>query len=849
MARRSSARLRGRESSTPKRVSLSHDAPIRTPRTLPARLASLDEEDDGMPGTFPRSVSPELRTPTRSNKRINTGAVQATPKNVTPIKPAEEEMRPQKQHLTGPKPMDEARYLGFQNMGAHTEPPKQKSTGIAQLQVTPSRATNNPANPMHDIKSPSFQFTFRREHSLELSSDAKRLMLEKREEAMRIREQMRVTEQDPMDVGESGRNVAIPNGKKGRFSGIHQEDFQKMQSIAGHASAFRAKTTALKDSGGEAVKSLKRSPSKAQLDDHATAAKLGLMRSPSKPKLHTGGNLPRPLSSHHLNSSVEPSSPAKRVKFSAPNDTRPQSSHSSNMSQPSTPQQKTFRVHPSNPNLAALTAATQASLARVASVKNDKVSMIPGPALTQSPSRPTLFEKKSAIEEAATPLLARSPMKAALFASAKSQAIEADEPASPLLSRSPLKPTMPKKVVADVMSAGGSQEQHVDLIPLLSRSPLKMSFARTTDSTTSDSPRQTKVSLLAQPPSKIALPCNAPMTQAPGQETPCKNSGLMSRFDLLRASPMKSILRSPQRLYSNDPAKIASGTHLATPPQKSREYLMASNKKVVAMQAPATPTPSSKKVDFSNSTKARYEGKEASSTPSKSTTPMREVDVEGIEVQAKAMDIDYPTLPVSNVASSPAIASPSPQKRRQTVAPGDFTFRAGNHGITFGQSPKSFTVSKRPSIRHVSAAPDIIPSRPVFTVAGPAPAVTGSKKRKFEFENDSATMTENKENDPSTSAVGVDSTAADESEHARPAKRSKTSSATEATASSKARERESSVSPVKRNPTLGVKPKGTKTVSGKEKERRETVMKGATGKANMISRERLNALAMPKKRG
>ncbi|KAK4552520.1 hypothetical protein LTR86_010364 [Recurvomyces mirabilis] len=853
MARRSSARLRGRNSTTPKRVSLSHDAPAaRTPRTLPARLASLnEEEDDEMPGAFPRSVSPAVGTPTRPAKRVNTGTPEATPKTAMPIKPSDQEMHPQKHHQTVVKPHEEARHLGFQSLGAHTEPAREKSSGIAQLQATPSRAHNNPPNPVNDFKSPSFQFTFRREHSLELSPDAKRLMLEKREEAVRIREQMTAHGEGAQESNETSRALATPKGKKGRFSGAHQEAFGKMASIAGHASAFRAKGTPkveMAGTAGESTKTLKRSPSKAQLDDKHPSAKKTLTRSPSKPMLiQHGGGLPRPTSSHTLRQDHESSSPAKRMKRSEVEDvsaTRPHSSDDNSSSQPSTPQQhKTLRMHPSNPNLASLTAATQASLARAASVKTNKTSMIPGPNLTRSPSKPALVEKP-AIDEANTPLLARSPSKANLFASVRSEVVESAISTSPLLSRSPLKASVSRKVAADSREPTSNGQPVEAAHPLLARSPLKMSVAKNTDTSVAEPAQEIKVPLLARSPSKIALPSNPTTTQVTAPSTPGKASGLLSRFNLLRASPMKSILRSPQRLYSNDPAKVASGTHLATPPPKNGTLFFGTNKIAPQPAVPATAPVGSKRVDFTSSTKARYEVKEASSTPSSGPTPQpTKIDAGG--AHAKDMEIDYPALPSASAAPSPVMTSPSPQKRRQTVAPGDFTFRAGGHSITFGTSPNSKGAAKRPSIRHVSAEPATIVPQRSSTVES-VPAVQGSKKRKFEFENEEISAGENKENTLTSNPLTTNNDNNEDGED-RPAKRTKmASSEAPALAAAVAKTRESSVSPAKRVPTLGVKPKGAKTAIG-GKERRET--KSGNGKGATISQARLAALAMPKKRG
>lgn len=821
MARRSSARLRSRNSTTPKRVSLSHDAPIRTPRTVPTKLGSLDEDDE-MPGAFPRDVSPEVTTPTAKRMRA---APAATPKDVTPIKPSDDEMHPQRHHQTTAKPMDEARHLGFSNMGAYTEPPKQKSR-IATLQATPTR-THNPAE---DVKSPTFQFTFQREHSLELSPEAKTLMNEKREEAARIREQMVASGEGPKEALEaSARKMATPKGKKGRFSDLHSQQFQKMDSIAGHASAFRLERNKKEvgtpqEHGGEqkaaasAKQSLKRSPSKAQLDDQNQASRRTLHPSPSKSTLAPGNSLPRAASSHLLTHrpDAEPSSPAKRMKRSEAEDVSATRQHSSDDDKPlpATPQQnKTLRMHPSNPNLTALTTPTQASLARAASVKSVKTSMIPAPHLVRSPSKPALVAKTSDGERPSTPLLARSPSKAPLFSTHANHHNEgSDSVASPLLSRTPLKAS-PKKVAY----ASDSEEPQNNHAPLLARSPLKMSVAKSAAGDEHTTERTSAIPLLARSPSKIAMP-SGQVEKSPGKSF---GAGLMGRFNLLRSSPtkIKSILRSPQRLYSDDPSKVAAGTHLATPPKLGLEA------KGLHTRPPPTPTADKeKRVDFTSSTKARHESVPPPSRPT--PAPVGLSTAAQNPSPGEPMQVNYPSL-------FPAEAvSPSPQKRRQTVAPGDFTFRAGGHEIVFGQSPNAPRSAKtrRNTIRHISAD-----DANVFaSVTAVPPTVQGSKKRKFEFENEVSTAgdtsaVENKENAGET---------ATETDEQRPAKRAK-SNPTDA-APTKPAPAPAPATQATRLPTLGVKPKGAKSgPAAKEK----------SGRPSTISQARLNALSQPKRRG
>ncbi|KAK1003056.1 hypothetical protein LTR91_004847 [Friedmanniomyces endolithicus] len=864
MARRSSARLRSWQSSTPKRVSLSHEITGRTPRTAPNKLESLSEHDDEMPGAFPNSP-PADGTPTRAAKRINTG-LEATPRERTPIKPSDSEMHPQKHHGTTVKPMQEARHLGFSNMGAFTEPPKQTSR-IATLHGTPTRAPN----PAHDTNDATYQFTFRREQSLELSPEAKRLMMEKREEAARIREQMIASEESK----KQGDALEAAEPKEG---------FKKMDSIASHPSAFRSagpgKVTTTTITTGEPLKSLKRSPSKAQLDDTHSVPQRALQRSPSKPNLaHPGSLLPRAASSHDLHSAPDDksTSPAKRAKRTHVEDasaTRPESSSSSESFRPSTPQQnKILRMHPSNPNLSHITTPTQVSMARAFSVKSIKFTAIPTPmALARSHSKPAGVQHQETCDAPMTPLLARSPSKASIFAKpAVDQAIDGG---SPLLSRPPSKPSPSRNSSESDSNVVGNQSTSTQA-PLLARSPLKMTFTKhqVETSASNDSDKQATVPLLARSPSKIALPTNPVTASSPGR---AYGLGLMGRFNLLRASPMKSILRSPQRLYSDDPAKVAAGTHFATPPKPKRSQAAEIKDMVEGSLR--------KRVDFSNSTKARDESKDSRSSETPTSSALKVASQITIQSpgagKATLMDVDYPTLPnmVStgdDSARAPSV-SPSPQKRRQTITPGDFTFRADGHGtINFGGEARSpgagvdvmRSCGGRPSIRHVSSEPQVFTAATAVAAAPPPPMAQGSKKRKFEFENEHMSAgnmsgAEDKENDVARDSKASAEREDEDAEH-RPLKRTRMSapslekkpristynSPTKSSAAA-ATNVTGTGNATTRLPTLGVKPKGTKTAVGGGKGPKKNGSGAASRQSTTtISRDRLNALAQPKKRG
>ncbi|KAI7385156.1 hypothetical protein KC328_g10462 [Hortaea werneckii] len=1115
MARRSSARLAGR-ASTPKRVSLSHDQPqantTRTPRTVPAKLSSLDENDE-MPGAFPQSPD---SAPLAKRQRSAAPTDAHTPTENRSIQPSDQEMHPQRLHQTTAKPLDEARHLGFTQM-PQTEPAGKKGH-MATAQATPSRSTRPgkaPPNPAEDAKSPTYQFTFRREHSLELSPDAKRLMLEKREEAQRIREQMvrsgEGSNANTMNADDmvAGRKLAKP---KGRFSEIHGKAFDKMASIAGHKSAFRSKENGTdagmktpqqgKERTGVSVveaaqKSLKRSPSKAQLDE--PAEKKSLTTSPSKSNMSTG--LPRAKQTHTLPAAPEagPASPSPVKRQRRAEDDNVSSARPSSRDTPSTPQQQSVKKSVpsaiSYPNLSALTTPTQSSLARAASTKKTETK-IPGPQLARSPSKPNLTGKSADVQSqhhavnqhqeagpSTPPLLQRSPSKSShLFAghtpahfgqsqSRQPNELQTGKGDSPLLSRTPRHGSPGKKPVENTDAGQQGKGQATSQPAWLARSPHKMSVSRKqpTDDLTKAAEQQDKnpstdngtgthIPFLSRSPTKLPAhsqptnedPAPVPSTLGkgnPAQEGGAGKGGLLSRFSLLRKphSPMKSILRrSPQRKYSDDPAKIAAGTHLASPPSVTGASRPSSSRGLddggmhdvrdegdgkgglVGRGAEERGKSGGRKeerkrVDFTASTKARYEegrggggdgkgygsfaGQEADGDELEGLA--REVDEEDMEDGAMAVDIspqapllasaseadpeeedeveaqadteaNRPAYPALNLPapSSPAAThsaamppSPSPQKRRQTFAPQDFTFRAGSQEIVFGNptqlsspgksgagggggrrrttaaptaaAPSSLSSEtgmggqkRRATIRAVSAeqpaGPDAANPRKALHAnreegeAGQGKEVPGSRKRKFDFENahpDPAPVHEvlpygeaegeeeegsgsGKENrtlnsfSPGGKSGGKregkrephgasEAAGGEEGQDPRPAKRTKISSATSSSTPSTSsgvkgvqpsKTMQSAGSGTgsgtnKRRTTLGVKPRGEKKSAALAMAGRRggpaagrapasgsaSGAAGAAGAAggaaangsgkSTISRERLNALAAPKRRG
>ena len=759
-------------------------------------MASLNESDE-MPGAFPKDSPPSSymtediqATPTKVAAHIAQAVAGSyhTPKHATPIKPDAEEMHPQKFQASTAKPDEEARWLGFSNMAPHTEPAR----GVAKQVPTADTPSKTPK--ANSTSQPSdFQFTFRA-GSLELSDEARKFMAEKREEAAKIKKQMMQEEESQRAADTAlGRKLATAKGKVGRFSDVHMAQFKKMDSIADHASVTRPVQSSA-TSG--TVSSLKRTSSKAGLaQGNRSGTKSTEEGSANKMK---SSHLPRSNSTKSLSRPAEGESAAsaKRVKRVVDDDAgtaRPASSGSDSNSAISTP--KGLRFHSSNPHLKAAT-PTAASLARQASIKSNKTSMIPS--LSRSPSKSALATAMSEQQKPSTPLLAKSPSKG-LLPYTRAEVTEAEAPDSPLLSRSPSKP------IVKISDTSNTHEEPSEStkIPFLARSPSKMSM---TQNQPQEQDKPSKTPLLSRSPAKPAKDANPFVTQTSPVKT--GETSLMDRLRLLRASPMKSILRSPQRLYSDDPSKIARGTHVATPEKA------ASTARFLAI--PPKTEPVRKHVDFTASTKGLNENEAVDNdpiTPSKEPMPpLREIKT--VE-QAKFF---YPPLPTEHTDKP---ASVKKFNRRMTLGAdvtNDFTFRVGG-GISFAPSNSAVKASLKSSIRHVSVEPEMISTTP-------------SRKRKFTGGDEHQASLSRQIDNPASDKENDDHSEPEEG--SRPAKRARQSEAI-----TRAVHPTSNASaPQKKIPTLGVKPKNAPKPAAKPKDKR----------AGLLSQARLNMLAMPKRR-
>ncbi|KAL2270464.1 hypothetical protein VTJ83DRAFT_2648 [Remersonia thermophila] len=174
-----------------------------------------------------------------------------TPGRSSPIKPPMSEMHPSKVHPTMGAPSS-AQRLGFTDI----KPTAGRSDLPSAIQATPSRITV-----------PSSDFTFRSAHrplAVEaLSEEAQKMMAEIREQAKNLKEVVRTEMEQEALQDASARSMAQAKKQGGRFSAAHQAEFDKMESIANHPSAFRLQ----KNRTTPQTAGVKRSQSKANLDE------------------------------------------------------------------------------------------------------------------------------------------------------------------------------------------------------------------------------------------------------------------------------------------------------------------------------------------------------------------------------------------------------------------------------------------------------------------------------------------------------------------------------------------------------------------------------------------------------
>lgn len=294
------------------------------------------------------------KTPTSKSKKEYVDA--KTPTSSSSFRLTMNEMHPSKVRQSTTKQADSGLVLGF-------NPVKRDANGNAMndtvAQNTPSKATVSPSQ----FGTPGFDYQFSCQES-QLSDEAKKLMESVREDVARIKSQMsqdkgkQIDAERAADALQGGRRIAQPKGKAGRFSDAHMAEFKKMDSIAGHASSFRATPGRFQP----ASTGLKRTNSKIRLDE--TSSNASPSKSPARPS-------PKPTETG-----------AKRVKHDKTDD----ASTRSPSKEANVPKPANTRARPRNTIRSSLLTPTKSSLARTsASVRPQKTSMIPS--LAGSPSK------------------------------------------------------------------------------------------------------------------------------------------------------------------------------------------------------------------------------------------------------------------------------------------------------------------------------------------------------------------------------------------------------------------------------------------------------------------------------
>lgn len=546
----------------------------------PTKLSSLVEREESPPSgsqVHIDAIRSSSMTPTntailRCDSPIKSSSTK-TPQPIAGNHPSHEEMHPSKAQHSSVKfgTMDSQSRL-LDHEGSRTVP-KPRYSSAAVVQSTPTKMRGSmPAL----LSSPNFNFTFSPTDAT-LSVEAQKIMDSVRGEAAKIKAQMQA-ERDQQEhkeeeanhlYGVGGRTIAKPRGKAGRYSDVHMQEFKKMDSIAGHASTWKNKPQP-----NEA--SLKRSNSKARLKAEEPKTKVD-----------------RSIRSNN-DDRLENTAPGKRAKKNYRDDAssaRPPSRDEASEGECSQPDSSQTWAQTGLPS--AVTTPTKASLARSASVKQVKTSMIPS--LSRSQSTKT-------IRHAVTPKL-----------------------------------------------DGGN-----------------------------------------------------------------KRLTSLSRF-----GNMKSILHRRQPKFSDDPAKVAAGTHIPAP-----EVGVTLEKDLPPLASlPSTPHPGRrtpanaivKHVDFTPGTKLNFDFAAASPSPSKIPLPQLHQPT-GLFTSGPSL---YPSL-----ANSPNITTRTP-KIPTPSAPIEFSFRA-NQTLPLERSPLA---AKTPTIRQVRPSGIATPMTALENLP-PIPHGISNKKRR-----------------------------------------------------------------------------------------------------------------------
>lgn len=258
-----------------------------------------------------------------------------------------------------------AAWLGFRDIQS-ADTSRGKTAGNPNPPSTPSKTTGVPTTP----------FTFhvsRPGPELGLSSDAQRMMRELREDAAKYRADLVAERELEKQEEIAQRKIAKARGPSGRFSAAHMAEFKKMDSIENHASLFRASPGRQPSRLTPLKSALKRTPSKASLDE-TPRPKSCLKRTSSRAELDSDANSAKAtLGTSRLAEIQNSPSPVKRVRQQLGDDAsthRPVSREGTSIPRPKSAGKDSSTALPrSQPNLTALLSPTKASAARTGLAK------------------------------------------------------------------------------------------------------------------------------------------------------------------------------------------------------------------------------------------------------------------------------------------------------------------------------------------------------------------------------------------------------------------------------------------------------------------------------------------------
>ncbi|KAL1797615.1 hypothetical protein ACET3X_004221 [Alternaria dauci] len=549
--------------------------------------------------TATATPTPHKNTSTQS--LIDAAKVQ-TPKDRTPIKPAGQEMHPAHHHASTAKILDEARWLGFQSLGAHTAP--SKAAGLAG-QATPSKTPVPTTSTANLDSSPNFRFRFKSPLSKDeaaLSPSSRNILKDAGITGTPgggSRALFGTSEWSSKADVSPQRKKAEAKGKMARFSDVHMKQFKNMDSIANHPSAFRADPTRFKPVVGHPLKKspskpdfanpetnkLKRTQSKADLADSGASSAGDLKHTQSKMELPASG-------------SKIASTPLKRTqsRMDIAGSSLPRSQSTARMAPPTRDGRPAPRDNDGDHNAAAKRVKRTESddAATTRPVSREKMSDIS--------TRVSATSARKKTSQTALPRLAARLMTPTKSSVARSQSVKTLRTASTI-------PTL----------AGSPSTTNLGASPSINRS-------------------------VKLPSAGISFPPTSNISHLQSMRDGARNGMRKASENLQR---VRSILRTPNRKFSDDPSKIAAGTHVSPPILDSDNTLPV---------IPAT-APVKKQVNFSSSTLERASHDELGKSPS----PMK--FRAGSEVPAGA--VIYPTL---GSAAHPDLSQetetpPSPSRR------------------------------------------------------------------------------------------------------------------------------------------------------------------------------------------